>query len=161
MRWLLIVFAFVLASPTEAARMYQWLDANSGNPELSGTPPPWYRGPAGGPRVQVFENGSLVDDTAIRLSPSQSEELREAAFEAFERQRETEAVKRLERAARREAAHKEQRERTTVAESGQPATPEGTSDSSEEIPENLDQPMIDRLKDIIQAWDSRPGTAPQ
>jgi len=37
----------------------------TGSVQLSGTPPAWYRSDVAGPRVQVFESGNLVDDTAI------------------------------------------------------------------------------------------------
>lgn len=60
--------------------MYQWVDAQTGTVQLSGTPPSWYRGAQSGPRVFVFENGRLVDDTARQLPAEQSALLRATAF---------------------------------------------------------------------------------
>jgi len=70
----------LLASATVSARMYQWVDARSGTVQLSGAPPAWYRGSQAGPRVFVFENGRLVDDTAREVAPAQAEALRASAF---------------------------------------------------------------------------------
>ena len=64
------------------ARMYQWTDTNSGNVQLSGTPPSWYRGTHIGPRVLVFEDGELIDDTLVEVSESQRFVLRDSAFGA-------------------------------------------------------------------------------
>ena len=83
MRIALLVLGFVLAVSAQA-RMYVWVNPGSDSVEMSGTPPSWYRSEQGGPRIQVFDNGDLIDDTAIALSPWHDEELREAAFEEFE-----------------------------------------------------------------------------
>jgi len=72
--------ALLLASATVSARMYQWVDARSGTVQLSGAPPAWYRGSQPGPRVFVFENGRLVDDTAREVEPAQAAALRASAF---------------------------------------------------------------------------------
>ncbi len=63
-----------------AARMYQWQNPVTGTTQLSGTPPAWYRGSDRGPRVYVFENNQLVDDTGIAVSAAQREALRGEAF---------------------------------------------------------------------------------
>ena len=47
------------------ARMYQWVNPNNQQIQLSGIPPAWYRSDNGGPRVRVFELGNLIDDTSI------------------------------------------------------------------------------------------------
>ena len=62
--------------------------------QLSGEPPSWYRSGNDGPRVLVFENIYLVDDTHIRVSPSRSRALRSAAFDELNRRR-IEAVERI------------------------------------------------------------------
>ncbi len=65
-----------------AARMYQWHNPATGTTQLSGTPPAWYRSSDPGPRVFVFENNQLVDDTGITVSDAQREALRAEAFGA-------------------------------------------------------------------------------
>lgn len=65
-----------------AARMYQWQNPATGTTQLSGIPPGWYRSSEGGPRVYVFENNQLIDDTGIPVSAAQREALRAEAFGA-------------------------------------------------------------------------------
>ena len=60
--------------------MYQWQHATTGTIQLSGTPPPWYRSEVPGPRVFVFENGQLVDDTGIAITADHRRVLRQRAF---------------------------------------------------------------------------------
>ena len=69
----LCFFLMVSAAFSLSARMYVWKNPETGSVQASGTPPSWYRGEHGGPRVQVFVNGKLVDDTAITLPPSPRE----------------------------------------------------------------------------------------
>lgn len=65
------------------ASMYQWMEPDTGTAQLSGIPPPWYRGTAPGPRVQVFENAELVDDTAIVVPEPQRRALRDTEESAL------------------------------------------------------------------------------
>ncbi len=76
----LCAVVLLLTSAAVAARMYQWVDPRSGTVQLSGAPPAWYRGSQAGPRVFVFENGRLVDDTARVVEPAQAAALRASAF---------------------------------------------------------------------------------
>ena len=76
----LIVVALVLAATPAAARIYQWVDPDSGNVYLSGSPPAWYRSGGRGPRVLVFEGGKVVDDTGRQTSEEESAALREKAL---------------------------------------------------------------------------------
>jgi len=74
----------LMLAASAAARMYQWVDPRSGTVQLSGAPPAWYRSAQTGPRVFVFENGRLVDDTARPVDPDQAAALRAGAFGASE-----------------------------------------------------------------------------
>ena len=80
MRILPVLIALLVLSLNCDARMYQWLDPDSGNVQLAGKPPAWYRSDRNGPRVFVFENGELVDDTAIDVSEAHRLQLRSDAF---------------------------------------------------------------------------------
>lgn len=81
MRWpYLIALTVVLAAAPASARVYQWVDPDSGNVYLSGSPPAWYRSGARGPRVLVFERGKVVDDTGRELSEQEAIALREEAL---------------------------------------------------------------------------------
>lgn len=69
------------------ARMYQWTEPETGSTQLSGKPPVWYRSEYGGPRVFVFDNGHLIDDTAIEVSEDVREHMRQQAFVLVEEDR--------------------------------------------------------------------------
>ncbi len=160
---LLVVAIFALATPAHA-RMYQWVDAGSGNVRLSGEPPPWYRSGERGPRVLVFEDGRLVDDTAINLPPEQRKAYREAAFLEIDLRREQDAVKKLERAALREARRREEEQRQLSAQlEPQPDVEEksaadaskGQTAGSASSPAAIDGKMVDQLKALISTWDQQ------
>lgn len=165
----LVLGVLVLAASFSAhARMYQWVSSSSSVPQLSGEPPPWYRSEHGGPRVRVFENGNLVDDTAIALPPAQREELRADAFHRADERRRADAVKRLERAARREAVRRAEQERIAEARKRPkpaPAVPEvaKVEEAPSESPASKvsDGPITDdavaQLKAIIAEFDRRGG----
>lgn len=72
-RWLarLVALGLMAASPgLSAARMYHWVDQNTGSVQLAGKPPPWYRSLLAGPRVRVYEHGKVIDDTAFAAPSS-------------------------------------------------------------------------------------------
>lgn len=79
-RVLVSICVALLSTAPAAARMYQWRNTASGTTQLSGTPPAWYRSSERGPRVYVFENNQLVDDTAIAVSTEQRQALHAQAF---------------------------------------------------------------------------------
>ena len=83
---LIIVFLLSLSSVAEA-RMYQWVEPGVETTQLSGKPPAWYRSANGGPRVFVFENGRLIDDTAIDVSDEVRQRMRKEAFILVEKDR--------------------------------------------------------------------------
>jgi hypothetical protein len=147
--------------------MYQWLDGESGNVRLSGEPPSWYRSGERGPRVLVFEDGRLVDDTAINMPPEQRKAYREAAFLEVDLRREQDAVKKLERAARREARRREEAKREISAQlnaqpdSEQKSASEDTNSGaalSASSPADLDRSVVEKLKALISTWDQQNGT---
>lgn len=163
--WLFFVATFSLSTSAHA-RMYQWVDAESGNVRLSGEPPYWYRSLDGGPRVLVFEDGRLIDDTAIRLSPEQRKAYREAAFMEVDLRREKEAVNKLERAALREARRREEADRQLSALKEQQQEEENKSPAEDEksqaagsSPVTVDRGMVDQLKALVSSWDRQNGSA--
>lgn len=75
----------ILVGPGVAAadadgRLYAWRAPDSGRDHLSGVAPPWYRDGSEGPRVRVYENGLLVDDTAITVPEATRSALRARAL---------------------------------------------------------------------------------
>lgn len=163
----LLLLVLVLFSAAASARMYQWQDPQTKSMQFSGVPPVWYRSPEGGPRVRVYENGKLVDDTYIQLNDEQSTTMREAAFKALQEERQMLAIKRLERAARVEESRREQARRTAAKEEAEKAKSSTNEAPPDVLPESLDPKEVRRLKEIIAEFDrtNRPGsptaTAPQ
>ena len=93
----LLLIGLILFSAQAHARMYQWIDPDTGTTQLSGKPPGWYRSAEAGPRVFVFAAGRVIDDTSIRVSDRERELLRQRAFVKAEED-ETAAREKLARA---------------------------------------------------------------
>ena len=149
----LLLLLLLLLSTSAGARMYQWQDPNSKSVQFAGVPPAWYRSSAGGPRVRVYEGGKLIDDTAIRLSSEDDKSMRNMAFRALTEERQLEAIKRLERAARREEDRREQAQRQAAKARAASEQSDTTEAPPEILPESLDPEMVDRLKAIIAEYD--------
>ena len=78
------------------ARMYQWINPETGTTQFSGKPPTWYRSGDGGPRIFVFENSRLIDDTARVLVPAERDRLQRQAFMPAEADKQADKEKYLE-----------------------------------------------------------------
>lgn len=146
---------FTVFSKPVDARMYQWLDAGSGNVQLSGSPPPWYRGQHQGPRVLVFDEGELVDDTARAVTESERTLLREEAFAG----RGAETTPEFQAEARREElkealaeAHESGIDIDAIAAEvvEEQAQQETAIDGAEDL-----GAKVATLKSLIDAWDQR------
>ena len=144
MPWLLALTMFAFANLAEA-RLYQWTNPKSGSVQFSGAPPSWYRSDAGGSRVLVFERGKLIDDTGVGVSAERGRSLREEAFREFDERKELEALRKLEQAARRDAARERAR---ALAQEAQQAS--GDPDMSYEPDPAADEEV---KKAILDAWD--------
>lgn len=75
-----MLFLLLLITTIVDARMYQWTEPDTGTTQLSGKPPAWYRSDKGGPRVFVFDNGRLIDDTAVEVTDDVRLGIRQQAF---------------------------------------------------------------------------------
>ena len=156
----------LLVTGPVAARMYEWVNPDSGRVQLSGSPPSWYRAVVSGPRVRVFGNGMLVDDTGIALSAEGNAALREFAVAKAAEQRQLEALRQLELAAAREAAARDEavaeaeRAAARTAPSG-PTVPAATASAEQPAPSPAPEPLspqldaatIERLKALIGEFD--------
>lgn len=76
----ILFFALLSMLSPAAARMYQWTEPGNGKTHLSGHPPAWYRNGDAGPRVFVFRQGQLIDDTGIEVSDQMRRILRQQAL---------------------------------------------------------------------------------
>jgi hypothetical protein len=66
--YLVFFAALAFASAGATAQVYQWKDPSSGTTRFSNSAPPWFRaasGGLGGPRIQVYYYGYLIDDTGL------------------------------------------------------------------------------------------------
>jgi hypothetical protein len=103
-------------TPLAAARMYQWTDPDTGTTQLSGKPPAWYRSGETGPRIFVYENGRLVDDTGILLTETENERLRQHALLQVEQDRQAAMEKMLQAMQRKAALDLQNRDREELEE---------------------------------------------
>ena len=141
------------------ARMYQWIDPASKITQFSGKPPVWYRSAKGGPRVIVFENNRIIDDTNIRVSDVEQQRLRRQAFVESESNRET-AKEKLVQAKRLEAISKQmsgEEEQSSV-----PASTPTAQESKSATPANTPAPppaaendaaVVNQMRMLIQEWE--------
>lgn len=168
---LLVLLCSLLVVTPASARMYEWVNPASGRVQLSGTPPTWYRSVTAGPRVRVFDDGALVDDTSIELSAGENGALREFAMAKAAERRQLEALRQLEVATQRQATLNEarardaesllaqadrRRERDEEAALPSPAamdTGMSARDADLDLPPGLDLQTIERLKSLISEFD--------
>ena len=160
---LLFLVLMVAMMPVQA-RMYQWIDPDTGTTQLSGKPPAWYRSAENGPRVIVFEKGRVVDDTNISVSDSLQEELRRQAL--------TKAVEDKEKASQmaKQAAELKSKLGTQLNDelSEEPVIQEREASlpdvsrtrTPEPEPEQVEQPVYkelteDDLRELISDWEQQ------
>ncbi len=160
----IVVFvSFALNSQIAQARMYQWLNPETGNTQLSGKPPTWYRSQVGGPRVFVYDNGQLVDDSAVAVSDLHRTTLRNRAFELAREEDQIANKRRAELKAamqRSVALEEEKQEQEAVDEQSLLAEllakamfrkPEPAPEVEKKAEPEVD--TVEQLKSIIEAWD--------
>lgn len=146
-RIVLVICLVCLAVTPAAARMYQWRNPATGTTQMSGTPPAWYRGTDRGPRVFVFDNNQLIDDTGIAVSEAQRAALRAEAFGVANEQARAAAEPPAPRDAGAPAVP--EAAATVAAPAAQPPTTPAAP---------VDAATADKaasLKALIDAWDQR------
>lgn len=136
------------------ARMYQWVDPDNGTTQLSGKPPAWYRSSTGGPRIFVFENGKVVDDTGVKVSEPERDQLRLQAFLQAEEDRSSVRDKLLEAKRLEAALGLEQKEEEAVVETEEVAAATDAPPTEEEAPPT-EQEAINQMRSLIEEWEAR------
>lgn len=133
--------------------MYQWTNPASGRVQLSGSPPGWYRGIEPGPRVMVFENGELVDDTLVPVTESERLALRAQAFEGDPAAAEQAAPP--DEAALREALEEAAKRGIDVdAVASEFAEEQQAAETNDAVPGDEDT-TAEALRALILDWDQR------
>lgn len=160
-----LLVLLIAAMQPVAARMYQWVDPASGRTQLSGTPPAWYRSGGDNPRVFVFENGHLVDDTGIAVKDAERRRLRQKALIIIEEDAEA-ARKKAEQSALLKSQLEDEESQLPAMLPATPApvrTGEATeqgggqdaeADSASGTPE-LSEEQLAELRNLISEWEAR------
>ena len=130
--------------------MYQWVDPDTGTTQLSGKPPVWYRGETNGPRVFVFENGKLVDDTEQTVSTAEQERLRQQAFLKAEEDKDV-AREKLLQAKRLKATVEQKRSREKVPEEELEEIPQAQPPSEAQPADK--GPNAEDMRALIEQWE--------
>ena len=154
-------FILILMTTNVEARMYQWIEESAGTTQLSGKPPTWYRNVAGGPRVFVFDNGRLIDDTAVQVSDEVRQRMRQQAFILAEEERQA-ASEKIARA--KELKAKFEKDKTATDEIIEEIIlVEDSEQEDESTFENITDDVIgtikpeelsaDQLREIINKWE--------
>lgn len=164
LRYSLFFILIVLLQPADA-RMYQWVDPDSGRTQLSGTPPAWYRSGGENPRVFVFERGQLVDDTGITVEESRRKQLRQEALIKVEENAEAAKRKAEQSALMRSQLEKEPAtppaipdlETATQAERDEAQNALEMPSEAQEAPV-LSEGQIAELRSLISDWEARNQT---
>ncbi|MCH9673120.1 MAG: hypothetical protein K0U93_16910 [Gammaproteobacteria bacterium] len=160
-RFISLISVFFVLSGVAEARMYQWKNPATGSTQLSGSPPAWYRSGLPGPRVLVFDNGVLVDDTSLPLPADRQTLLREQATSEQEA-RELAALRRLEEINRQVAAVQARRRERQALEAEEVVSPKGPDPvASEAEAEEITPDLISRMKALIQKFDRDQGLVPR
>jgi hypothetical protein len=150
----IILLLLLTYSSCISARMYQWVDPDSGSTQLSGKPPMWYRSSEGGPRVFVFDKSKVIDDTGITVSDTERERLRQQAFLQAEEDKEVAKEKLLQ--AKRLNAVLEQKQKAAARDQRQeePDLEDVQEEIAEEKTAETEEPStIEQMRKLIADWE--------
>ncbi len=162
---IILVLLFLITAISVEARMYQWTEPGVETTQLSGKPPAWYRSTAGGPRVFVFDNGRLIDDTAVNVSDEVRQRMREEAFILVEedKQKAQEKIAKAEKTRKKQIKDKPETNKETTREEKvqQESTIELITEAlfpkenkeEQQSEANLAEQSLDELKAIITDWE--------
>ncbi len=132
--------------------MYQWSNSATGTIQLSGSPPAWYRSASPGPRVFVFDDGQLVDDTAVPVPEEQRQLLRSDAFGPTVAPDSIDVGKAPGNTLR-DALENAAREGVDVNAVTEEFTAEQAREAEED--EGMVEQTVAELKALLDAWDTR------
>lgn len=92
----LCISSVLAGTPIPAiGQTYVWKDPETGQTNMSSTPPPWYSDRSKrGPRTQLIINGQVVDDTGQAAAPETASRVKRALDEAATKRADTEREQR-------------------------------------------------------------------
>lgn len=150
---ILFIIIIAIASQAADARMYQWVDPDNGVTQLSGKPPVWYRSVKGGPRVFVFENGKIIDDTGHSVTDTERESLRQQALLKAESDKAAARQKLLEAKRLEAMLNPSSGEEQDQIVDEQPES--DTKTSKEKAPPATEEETVSKMKALIQEWETQ------
>jgi hypothetical protein len=170
----IILLLLLMHSTCANARMYQWTDPESGSTQLSGSPPMWYRSAEGGPRVFVFDNTRVVDDTSIAVSNEEREYLRQQAFLRAEKDRESAKEKLINAKSLNAALMQKKKMEEDDQEQKEQELPDEELRAEipvEKPPATTETTTMEQMREVIEQWErvktekargllGKPGTSP-
>ncbi|GJM06002.1 MAG: hypothetical protein DHS20C09_19980 [marine bacterium B5-7] len=145
-----------------SARMYQWVEADTGTTQLSGKPPMWYRSASSGPRIFVFDNGRLIDDTALEVDDDVREQLRQRAFVLVEKDQQK-AKDKLAKSLELKQKYDEDKSKKTELKGPEKVLQENLNDEDLIVDEDYiddeekadsTENTVDELRQLITEWEN-------
>ena len=153
-----LVFVLLMLPTMLEARMYQWTDSDTGTTQLSGKPPGWYRTQHPGPRIFVFENGRIIDDTGIKVSKEHQELLRQRAYDVAEEELQKLKDKAIAEMKKEKLAKEQQQTFDEVEEDQEiveaPQVEEQVIGTFEEEVLSGENLSLEDMRQLIQSWEA-------
>ncbi len=150
--FLFVMTGLLMTQPAEA-RMYQWINPDSGSTQLSGKPPSWYRSGQSGPRVFVFDSGQLIDDTDVVVNDAQRQDLRWRAFSLVNEEKQALSEERAARLAELYGKAEEEEFYSLDSEDTEPTFSVVAPKPDEQEAGDEETETINRLRNVVNAWD--------
>lgn len=149
----IVILILIAWSYPAIARMYQWVDPDTGTTQLSGKPPAWYRSDREGPRVFVFEGGKIIDDTGRQVNDGQREVLRQQAFIKAEQDKQVAKEKLLDATRIKATLDRKQKSQEKLEEviMEEPPVQVPDKESGENQPDK--EKTIEQMQALIRQWE--------
>ena len=151
---LVLVLLVIPFCETADARMYQWSNAATDTVQLSGSPPAWYRSSVQGPRVFVFDNGQLIDDTAVEVAEEHRQVLHANAFGRADDDQSNNLDEEDSTNVLRDALENASREGIDVDAITDAFAAEQAAIAEQEVGGEAVEQTVVELKALLEAWDS-------
>lgn len=149
----IVALILIIWSYPMSARMYQWVDPDTGTTQLSGKPPAWYRS-GGGPRIFVFENGEVVDDTGLEVNDERREILRQQAFIKAEEDQKAARERLLEAQRLKATLDQKQKSQETLEEAAAAkALPDEAPEPEKDKPK--EEKTTEQMQALIRQWEDQ------
>ena len=148
-----LILSLLVWQPPLYARMYQWVDPDTGTTQLSGKPPAWYRDGGKGPRIFVFENGKVIDDTGINVNDDLRDTLRQQAFISAEKDKEAARQEQLEASRLKMILDRNQKSQAQLQEPANDESLEKDQVSGQDEVQPEEENTVEKMQALIRQWE--------